>query len=104
MMAAVMRCAGEAEAVRWDLVMGVLLIAGTDMPRLRKSKAPSPLRLLGRRQSAKTRKGGPSRLGRTARRVTWTCQEGSGSLLGNLIGHLVADQLLGFVINRRIFL
>lgn len=39
-MAAVMRWAGEAEAVRRDLVMGDLLIAGTDIPRLRKSKLP----------------------------------------------------------------
>ena len=46
MMAAVMRWAGEAEAVLRDLVMGVLLIAGTGMSRFRKSKAPSPLSLL----------------------------------------------------------
>jgi hypothetical protein len=43
MMAAVMRSAGDVEAVRRDLVMGDLLIAGTDMPRLRKSKAASSL-------------------------------------------------------------
>jgi hypothetical protein len=48
-MATVIRSAGEVEAVRRNLVMRALLIAGTEMPRLRKSKAPSPLRLLGRR-------------------------------------------------------
>ncbi|GGD72746.1 hypothetical protein GCM10010990_22930 [Croceicoccus mobilis] len=42
-----MRWAGEAEAVRRDLVMGVLLNAGTGMPRFRKSKAPSALALDG---------------------------------------------------------
>ena len=42
-MAEVMRAAGEVDAVRRDFFMGILLIAGTDMPRFRKSKAPSPL-------------------------------------------------------------
>ena len=46
MMAAVMRSAGDVEAVRRDLVMGGLLIARTGMSRFRKSKAPSPLSLL----------------------------------------------------------
>jgi len=43
MIAAVMRSAGDVEAVRRDLVMGVLLMTGTDMSRFRKIKALSPL-------------------------------------------------------------
>ena len=43
MIAAVMRWAGDVEAVRRDMVMGVLLISGTGVPRFRKSKALSPL-------------------------------------------------------------
>ena len=39
-------------------------------------------------------------MGRTARRVTWTCQEGSGSLLGYLISCNIADRLIRFGVNR----
>ena len=46
MMAAVMRWAGESEAVRRDLVMGVLLIAETDMSRFTKSKSSLLSRLM----------------------------------------------------------
>jgi len=46
------------------------------------------------------KKGDPSRKGRTARRVTWTCQEGSGSLLGNFVTRFVADRLVGIGRNR----
>ena len=46
MMAAVMRWEGEVEGVRRDLVMGVLLIAETDMSRFKKSKSFLPSRLM----------------------------------------------------------
>ena len=39
-------------------------------------------------------------MGRTARRVIWTCQEGSGSLLGNFISCFVADRFIDFGVNR----
>jgi hypothetical protein len=45
-------------------------------------------------------KGGPSREERTARRVTWTCQEGSGSLLGNFARSLVRCRVSSFILDR----
>jgi len=44
-MAAVIRAAGETEAVRRDFVIDGLLIAGTDVSGFRMNKASSPLRL-----------------------------------------------------------
>lgn len=46
------------------------------------------------------KKGGPSREGGTARRVTWACQAGSGSLLGNFVHGLVISRVRSFILDR----
>ena len=42
----------------------------------------------------------PVLTGRTAYRATWTCQEGSGSLLGNFVQGLVFGRVRGFILYR----
>ena len=71
-------------------------MTGTQISRLRKDEALSPLLQLCRICAPKIdmKKGGPPREGRTARRVTWTCQEGSGSLLGDLVLSFILDRFL----------
>ncbi len=65
------------------------------------SVLPKPKsRLTGSGPKTDMKKGGPSREGRTARRVTWTCQEGSGSLLGNFVHGLVISRVRSFILDR----
>ncbi len=73
------------------------------MSGFRMNKTPSPLSLTNVSDLWKeTRIGGPSLVEWTARRVTWTCQEGSGSLLGNFVRGLVFGRVRSFILDRRL--